>query len=61
MFEPFGPRFYEWWAGLSPLLRYGVALLVLILGLILFFSDFGGPYLGGSLMVAAVIFFVLAG
>ena len=61
MYEPFGPRFYEWWAGLSLWLRYGVALLVLILGLIVFYCDWGGPYCGGTLMAASVLLFLLAG
>ncbi len=28
MYEPFRPKFYEWWAGLGPLVRYGIAGLV---------------------------------
>jgi hypothetical protein len=61
MYEPFGPRFYEWWAGLSPLLRYGVAVLVLVLGAIVWYCDWGGPYFGGTLMAASVLLFLFAG
>ena len=59
--EPFGPRFYEWWVGLSPLFRYGIAGLVLIAGLIVWCFDVEGPYLGGTFMAAAVVLFLLAG
>jgi hypothetical protein len=61
MDEPFGLGFYEWWAGLSPLYRYGVGLLVLILGIIVWYFDWGGPYFGGTLVAAAVVLFLLAG
>jgi hypothetical protein len=61
MYEPFGPRFYEWWGGLSPLHRYGVAVLVLILGVIVFYCDWGGLYFGATLIAASVLLFLLAG
>jgi hypothetical protein len=35
MFEPFGPRFYEWWAGLARPTRYAVAGTMLAGGAVL--------------------------
>ncbi len=60
MNEPFGPDFYAWWAGLSPFLRYGVALLVMILALIIWYADWGGPYFGVGLVIASVVLLLLA-
>ena len=60
MDEPFGPKFYEWWAGASPLLRYGVAVVILIVGLLVWQFDWGVPYFGGALVAAAAILILLA-
>lgn len=60
MYEPFGPDFYEWWAGLSPLLRNGVALLVMIVGIIVWYCDWGGLYFGGTLVAASVLLLLFA-
>jgi hypothetical protein len=58
---PFGQSFFEWWASLAPVYRYGVGVLVLILGLIVWRSAWGGLCFGGGLVAISVILLVFAG
>lgn len=37
-------RLFEWWGGLSPWIRYGVAVLFLLLSTLLWFADRFWPY-----------------
>ena len=53
-FTDFG--FCEWWAGLSPWLRYGAAAVILLGSLILYYLDvIDGIRLAGCLAVGGVL------
>jgi hypothetical protein len=61
MYEPFGRGFYEWWAGLHASYRYGVAIAILIVSGLLWYSDVGGWVLGGPLFFLGVVLLLFAG
>jgi hypothetical protein len=56
----FGPGFFEWWAGLTPVVRYGVGLVLLILGIALCCLS-GWITLGISLLSAGIVLVMFAG
>jgi hypothetical protein len=57
----FGPSFIEWWAGLTPLVRYLVAFFLIILGAALCYFSGGGYLVWGSWLAAGVILLMFAG
>jgi len=61
MLEPFGRGFYEWWAGLVPGYRYGVAIALLALSGGAWYFDFGGWILWGPLFFVGVVLLLCAG
>jgi hypothetical protein len=56
----FGLGFFEWWVGLSPFVRYGVAVVLLIVGAALCYFTDGGYLVWGSCLVAGVVLLVFA-
>jgi hypothetical protein len=61
MYEPFGPRFYEWWAGLNPALRYGVGAVVLLTSAVAWWLQVGDFWFWGPLAVVGIILILVAG
>jgi hypothetical protein len=59
--EPFGSRFYEWWAGLTPVGRYSIGLAVLAGGLIWALLDRESVWSWGPLAIAGGVLLLLAG
>ena len=57
----FGPDFFEWWAGLTPMVRYGVAIVLLGIGAALCYFTKGGYFAWGSLVVCGAVLLVFAG
>jgi hypothetical protein len=57
----FGPDFFEWWAGLSPLVRYGIAIVLLVVGAVLCYFTEGGYFAWGSLLLAGIVLLMFAG
>jgi hypothetical protein len=61
MDEPFGPRFYEWWSGLHPIYRYGVAVTMLaVAGLIWYLDCESGVFVWLPLLGIGVTLLLLA-
>ncbi|MHB1036396.1 MAG: hypothetical protein ACYC35_17135 [Pirellulales bacterium] len=55
-----GPGFFEGWAGLTASARYGVAVVLLIVGAVpCYFTD-GGYLLWGSWLIAGVLLLMFA-
>lgn len=54
-----GSWLFEWWTGLSPWIRYGMALGLLAVAVLLFLSGYW--YSAASAWVASFIIFLLAG
>ena len=61
MYDPFGQRFYEWWAGLDPSFRYFVAIDILVVAGLAWYFDVGGWLLWGPMFFVGVILFLFAG
>ena len=61
MNEPFGPQFYQWWAGLNPVFRYGIGAIVLVVSTILWWFQVADPMFWGPLAAVGAILLLLAG
>lgn len=61
MNEPFGQRFYEWWAGLDARYRYGVAAVILAASATAWYFDSGGWLLWGPLLFVGIVLLLCAG
>ena len=61
MYEPFGRGFYEWWAGLNPVFRYGVGAAVVVAAGLLWWLKVFDAWFCGSLAVVGIILLLFAG
>ena len=62
MNEPFGPQFYEWWAGLTKFGRYAVGAAILLVGGVMSYISPGSVWFaGGPLAGIGVWLIMLAG
>jgi hypothetical protein len=57
----FGPDFFEWWAGLNPLVRYAVAAVLLVVGAALCYFAEGGYLVWGSYLAVGCVLLLFAG
>lgn len=61
MYEPFGRPFYEWWAGLDPIYRYGIGVAVIVASAVLWWLQVIDVWFGGPLAVVGIILLLSAG
>jgi hypothetical protein len=57
----FGPEFFEWWAVLSPFVRYGVAFVLLAVGAALCYFTDGGFVVWGCYLAVGIAMLLFAG
>ena len=57
----FGREFFEWWAGLTPLNRYGIAMVLLMVGAILCCFTDGGYLAWGAFLTTGMVLLMFAG
>jgi hypothetical protein len=57
----FGRGFFEWWAGFSTAGRYGIAMVLLVLGSALCYFTEGGFFAWGSWLVVGDLLLMFAG
>jgi len=61
MDEPFGPRFFRWWAGLRRTTRYAIALLMLsVAAVMLFVCGFEAGFGWIPFLIAGFVMIVFA-
>jgi hypothetical protein len=56
----FGPELFEWWAGLTPVVRYGIGIVFIVLGAAVCFISHWNT-LGISLLAAGIVLLLFAG
>jgi hypothetical protein len=61
MYEPFGRGFYEWWAGLPPVFRYGVGAALLVVSSILWLFDTADYGFWVALAMVGIVLLLAAG